>query len=63
MPPLPKRKISYTRKRTRQAHKATGLAKPNLCPNCGNPKMSHRACLTCGMYAGRQVLEPRSAAE
>jgi hypothetical protein len=27
------------------------------CPNCGDPKLPHRVCPTCGMYKGEQVVE------
>ncbi len=31
---------------------------PNLglCPECKEPKLSHRACPSCGMYNGRRVI-------
>ena len=63
MPPLPKRKISYSRKRKRQAHKSRKVPGTTVCPNCGNAKMPHRVCPTCGTYAGRQVIRARQAAE
>jgi large subunit ribosomal protein L32 len=32
---------------------------PNLatCPDCGEPKLPHRVCSTCGTYNGRKVLQ------
>jgi large subunit ribosomal protein L32 len=27
------------------------------CPKCGDPKMPHRVCPTCGTYKGEQVFE------
>ena len=35
-----------------------GMA-PNLseCPECNEPKLSHKACPSCGYYAKRRVLE------
>jgi large subunit ribosomal protein L32 len=29
----------------------------NRCPKCGDPKIPHRVCPTCGTYRGEQVLE------
>ncbi|MFA5093294.1 MAG: 50S ribosomal protein L32 [Candidatus Omnitrophota bacterium] len=54
---LPKRKHSAARGRTRRTHwkiKATNLS---VCPQCKQPKLAHKACLVCGYYDGRQVVE------
>jgi large subunit ribosomal protein L32 len=34
-------------------------AKPNVmaCPDCGEPKLTHRVCSSCGTYNSRKVLE------
>ncbi|MBL1214124.1 MAG: 50S ribosomal protein L32 [Ignavibacteriae bacterium] len=56
----PKRKISKTRRDKRRTHyKATapGIA---TCANCGDTKLSHRACPSCGYYAGRSMFVPES---
>ena len=31
---------------------------PNIttCPDCGEPKASHRVCLKCGSYKGEKVV-------
>lgn len=57
MTPLPKRKYAKARQGQRRAH--LGLATPVFidCPQCHNPKLSHRACPTCGSYAGREVIQ------
>ena len=56
----PKRKHSKARTRARRSQYYNSLKSPELmeCPNCGNTKMLHRACPTCGHYRGRQVIEP-----
>ena len=53
---VPKRKISKTRRDNRRSHHA--LKAPNVieCPECKEPRMSHRACPSCGFYNGRKVL-------
>lgn len=54
--PVPKRKLSRARIRSRAANK--GL-KPNpfyLCKNCETPNLSHQVCETCGFYKGKKVL-------
>jgi large subunit ribosomal protein L32 len=32
---------------------------PNLttCPDCGEPRVPHRVCASCGSYKGRRVLQ------
>ena len=54
--PNPKRRHSKARRDSRRAHdhlKAPGLS---LCPNCHEPKLSHRVCPHCGYYKGKQVI-------
>jgi large subunit ribosomal protein L32 len=29
----------------------------NRCPKCGDPRIPHRVCPTCGTYRGEQVIE------
>lgn len=55
--PNPKRRHSKARRDKRRSHDA--LAQPGLsnCSNCGEPKLSHRACPSCGQYRGRQVIK------
>jgi large subunit ribosomal protein L32 len=55
--PNPKRRHSKARRDKRRAHDA--LSQPGLsnCSNCGETKMSHRACPSCGQYRGRQVIK------
>lgn len=54
---LPKRRHSAARGRKRRTHwkiKATSLI---ACPQCKQLKLAHKACLVCGYYDGRQVIE------
>jgi large subunit ribosomal protein L32 len=57
MAPLPKQKVTKARGRKRRSHQA--LTKPALveCPKCGEKKLPHHACPSCGTYNGRQVKE------
>jgi large subunit ribosomal protein L32 len=55
--PVPKRRVSKTRKRQRRAHwkiAAPGLVK---CPKCDEFMVPHRACPQCGYYKNRKVIE------
>jgi len=57
---LPKRKIAKARRGKRRSH--IGLSSPprDFCPQCHSPKLPHHVCLTCGSYAGREVIEIKS---
>ena len=61
MAPLPKKKTCKEHQRKRRSH--MGLKAPALdtCPQCHSPKLSHRVCTVCGTYAGREVIEVKSA--
>ena len=54
----PKNRTSRKRRDQRRAMN-WGLALPTLvvCPQCREVKMPHRACPSCGFYAGREVLK------
>ncbi len=55
--PVPKRRLTSTRKRTRSANKhyvAKGIA---TCSNCQQPKLPHHVCRNCGFYGQKQILK------
>ncbi len=52
----PKRRHSNTRTNTRRAHDALKLKSVSKCSQCGAPILSHRVCMECGYYRGRQVI-------
>lgn len=56
MAPLPKKKTSVARKKRRRSHIDFSVPSLIACPQCRSPKVSHRACPTCGTYNGRDVL-------
>ena len=55
---VPKRKHSKTRRDKRRSNvwkiQAPALMK---CPQCGEFKLPHRVCKTCGYYKGREVIK------
>jgi large subunit ribosomal protein L32 len=61
---LPKRKISRVRRDRRRAHYLR-LKMPNMvpCPQCGNLRVSHQVCPSCGTYNGEQVVDLDESAE
>jgi len=54
---VPKKKVSKQRKRKRRTHHSAPVPHLSACPNCGDPKLPHRVCPTCGTYKGEQVIE------
>ncbi|MBI4366327.1 MAG: 50S ribosomal protein L32 [Deltaproteobacteria bacterium] len=55
---VPKRKTSRRIGRMRRSQWLK-VARPaaTKCPQCGAPKLPHRACGSCGMYKGRAVVK------
>ena len=59
---VPKAKVSKARRDKRRSN-VWKLEIPGVvaCPNCGAPRMPHRACKACGMYNGREVVAVKTA--
>lgn len=57
----PKRRTSKARRNRRRAHDALSRPAASTCPNCGETKLPHRACPTCGHYNGRDAVEVEDA--
>lgn len=55
---VPKKKTSKAKTRSRRAS-SWQLSAParSLCSNCGNAKLPHRVCPSCGFYNGRRVVD------
>jgi len=56
MPPLPKQKVSRTRRDRRRAHDALKTKNLVQCNNCGEMRLPHCVCPKCGHYKGREVV-------
>ena len=56
MGPLPKRKLSRRKRGNRRSHDALTLSHLVRCDNCGEYKVAHRVCPSCGTYKGREVI-------
>jgi len=52
----PTNKTSKARTGKRRTHKVLHASNPSLCPQCHEPKLPHRACMSCGTYKGREVV-------
>lgn len=55
--PNPKRRHSKARTHKRRAHDFLTIPCATNCPQCGETKLPHRVCLSCGHYNGREVIE------
>ena len=53
-----KRRQSSGRRDRRRAQWMASVKVPNItrCPDCGEPKASHRVCMKCGSYKGEKVV-------
>ena len=56
MPPQPKRKLSKGRRDRRRAHDALQASNLVACSNCGEMRLPHRVCPSCGHYQGREII-------
>jgi large subunit ribosomal protein L32 len=56
MPPHPKRKHSSGRRDRRRAHDALTATSLVQCSNCGEMRLPHTVCPSCGHYKGREVV-------
>ncbi len=57
MGPLPKRKVSRTRRNKRRTHDSLSLKHLVVCEDCGEYHLAHRVCTKCGSYNGETVVE------
>ncbi len=53
---VPKKKTSKSKRDMRRSHDSLKAPGISLCPQCNEPKQSHRACTSCGSYKGKDVL-------
>ncbi len=56
MVPQPKRKHSKGRRDRRRAQDALQPLNLVQCSNCGEMRLSHTVCPSCGHYQGREVI-------
>lgn len=53
---VPKRRTSRSKKNMRRSHIKLEVPGMTECPNCGEYKLSHRVCKSCGTYKGDEVI-------
>ena len=54
---VPKRKKSKSKRDKRRTHQKAAAPNITACPQCGEAKLSHHACPSCGSYKGRTIIE------
>ena len=54
--PNPKRRTSKSKRDKRRTHDKIGAPSLSSCPQCGEAKQQHHACLSCGEYKGRTAV-------
>ncbi|MDY6825053.1 MAG: 50S ribosomal protein L32 [Thermodesulfobacteriota bacterium] len=54
---VPKRKKSKSKRDMRRAHTKVSPLNVTPCPQCGEVKLHHRACPSCGTYKDRTVFD------
>ncbi|MEK5039664.1 MULTISPECIES: 50S ribosomal protein L32 [unclassified Sporosarcina] len=53
---VPKRRTSKTVKNKRRTHYKLQVPGMTTCTNCGEIKLAHRICKSCGQYKGKEVI-------
>ena len=54
---VPKKKVTKSKRNMRRSHHHVTPNSYAKCDNCGEMKMPHRACTSCGFYNKKQVLQ------
>ena len=53
----PTSRHSKARRDKRRANWKIEAVNMSLCPDCHEPKLSHRVCPSCGTYRGKKIIE------
>ncbi len=53
---VPRHKHTRSKVGKSRMHKYIKFAHLNVCPKCKKPVLSHTACLNCGFYKGKEVI-------
>lgn len=53
---VPRKKVSRSKRDMRRGHDRLNAINLTECSNCGEPKLPHHVCATCGHYNGREVI-------
>jgi len=53
----PTSRHAKARRDRRRANWKIQLSTLSVCPECQEPKLPHRVCMSCGSYNGKKILE------
>tara|TARA_Y100000813_G_C24041560_1_gene294831 strand:- start:298 stop:516 length:219 start_codon:yes stop_codon:yes gene_type:complete len=54
---VPKRKTTPSRRGKRRSHDSQFGTNAVECPNCGELKLAHHVCLSCGYYNKKEIID------
>jgi len=54
---VPKHRTSKSRRDKRRTHQKIAAPNTVACPQCGEARLPHHLCPSCGTYRGRTVIE------
>ena len=54
---VPKRKTTPSRKGKRRSHHFQFAVNATECPNCGEFKLPHHICYSCGYYNKKEIID------
>ena len=54
---VPKHKTSKSKRDKRRTHQKLEAPTTTECPECGETRLPHHACPSCGSYRGRNIIE------
>jgi len=60
---VPKKRTTKSKRNQRRSHDGLVAATVIVCPNCGEKIRPHHACMACGQYRGRTVIEQKTEEE
>ena len=60
---VPKKKTSPSRQGNRRSHHALKGITVIECPNCGEPKLPHHVCNSCGQYDKKEIVSQKPETE
>lgn len=58
--PVPKRKMSRSRRDSRSANKGLDVKISTACQTCQSPLSAHQVCKDCGYYKGIKILRTKT---